>query len=324
MTMPTVTKTYQISQGIYGSGSVLLDDARALHLGLKNILIGFGLAPWTVQGSSNSVAAGMDAVDRWSTASNLVWQSPGSAHSWIVLRQTGISATFELCVDLVPLSAAGGNATIVVSPNAFSGGSTTARPTAVNERVLINQTSFLVASSYIPNGMVVMQSTDGSVTRVLVMTKEGYISPYMAFEVPKNPVAGWTDPWLALTYTATANIGVPTSVTLSNTARYVGRVGTTDFTAFLGGEGYNGILLHKLNRQNSYTKNYPTSAISVLSETAGARGRLGELMDVWWVTTSNSDLTQISLWPDGVSRAFIQMGDMLFPWDGSWPNIYPA
>ena len=322
MTMPSITKTYQFSKGIYGAGLTLIDDSKAFQLGLKNALIGFASSPWTVSGSSNSVAAGIDGYDRWLTASNLVWANSGIAHSWIVLRQTGILSTFELCIDL---NYSSGNhvASIVVSPNAFTGGSITARPTATNERVLISTTAFLQTANSFPNGLAVMQSTDGYVTRIITMSKDGWIAPYLSFEVPKNPVSGWTSPWLATCYTNISGVS-NTSAGFSATARYVGRVGTTDFTAFLGGEGFNGTLLHKLNRANSYTQQYPILPISVISETGGARGRIGELMDAWWITPSNNDITAISLWPDGTSRAYIQLGEMLFPWDGSWPNIYPT
>ena len=88
---------------------------------------------WTVAGSSNGVAAGMDGVDRWGatfTPANLVRAAEGTAHSWIVLQSP---AAFGMWMLLNYNATSEGGAGITLAPAAYTGGSVTAKPTATNE-----------------------------------------------------------------------------------------------------------------------------------------------------------------------------------------------
>lgn len=87
---------------------------------------------WTVVGSSNGSAAGMDAVDRWGSsfsAANVVRNSNGNAHSWIVLRNAANG--YDLCIDCNSPGNGLGAITAVKTSQGFTGGSTTSRPQAV-------------------------------------------------------------------------------------------------------------------------------------------------------------------------------------------------
>lgn len=87
---------------------------------------------WTCIGSSDSSTAGLDGSNRWTstfTASKLVWAASGVAHSWIVLYNSTLG--LYLCLDLVNATAT--NLGIFFSSTAFTGGSTTTRPTATKE-----------------------------------------------------------------------------------------------------------------------------------------------------------------------------------------------
>ncbi len=93
---------------------------------------------WAMYYSCNSVTAGTaaDAVDRLRsggagvcTDADFVYATAGSAHSWFVLY----NATLGLYLLVSYEGADNKNVRIVFSPNAFTGGSTTARPTATNE-----------------------------------------------------------------------------------------------------------------------------------------------------------------------------------------------
>src|SRR5574338_1505169 len=99
MALPTLIKTWQIVRNVSipSLGSTLA-HSRRIWKTIKDQMIGFGSNPWTVRGSSNSVAAGMDSVDRWAADANLVWG--GGTHSWIVLRQNQIATNYEVCIDL--------------------------------------------------------------------------------------------------------------------------------------------------------------------------------------------------------------------------------
>jgi hypothetical protein len=107
---------------------------------LKGEQGGATLGLWTCAGSSDGVAAGMDAVDRWGAPYNgakLVRAAAGVAHSWIVLRSPVITTaagamTFYCTIDF---SGAADSTPInlVFSKAAPTGGSITARPTATDE-----------------------------------------------------------------------------------------------------------------------------------------------------------------------------------------------
>lgn len=93
---------------------------------------------WTVEGSSNGVTAGMDAVDRWGTtftASNLINDGYSDARSWIVLKGPG-GTPFYCRIAMQSTAAttpAYGNIHVSWSTTAFTGGTTTALPTSTKE-----------------------------------------------------------------------------------------------------------------------------------------------------------------------------------------------
>lgn len=111
-------------------------QAQNVALALKNLILAAG---GSVIGSSNSVAAGLDAVDRWAAASDLVWNSAGNAHSWIVLRDA------HDLYWLIACSTGTGSPHLVnvtFGTTSFTGGSVTADPTAItagNMRSLANK-----------------------------------------------------------------------------------------------------------------------------------------------------------------------------------------
>ena len=88
---------------------------------------------WTVRQSCDGAVAGAagDGVDRWTstfTPSKLVRAASGSAHSWMVLRNA--AAALECCIALNSATDGAGAVVFARVSAPFSGGSTTARPTA--------------------------------------------------------------------------------------------------------------------------------------------------------------------------------------------------
>lgn len=106
-----------------------------------------GTAPsssaWTCEGSSDSLTASMDGIDRWGSgsydASKLVYNNDGNAHSWIVLKSPSsisVSGSYYLLINL------GYNdtttyATAKMSKIPFAGGSTTQPPSSSATAVVI-------------------------------------------------------------------------------------------------------------------------------------------------------------------------------------------
>ncbi len=142
-TLPVVAKTYSARGNVpHVNNATALGVAQSalwqLKEHMKNTLAGgtlFGTrhanSVWTVMGSSNSTVAAMDAVDRWTTFANLIWAANGTAHSWIVLRNTTLG--YEVCLDCNPASSTNMGFAVAEIATPFTGGTTLTRPTATNE-----------------------------------------------------------------------------------------------------------------------------------------------------------------------------------------------
>lgn len=318
MALPSVSKTYQfnVGQAITAQGTALATNRRILRT-IKNTLIGFGTLPWTVRESCDSVTAGSvgDGVDRWSSDSNLVWANSGSAHSWMVLRQTGIATNYEICISCESASANGSSLTLVVSPSAaFSGGSTTARPTATDEIALLSNAVWGGVGSTDSNAKIqAFQSTDGQVTRVFVHVSNT-VRTYWSFTKPANAIAGWSNPSMSLAL-GSASSGVLTYTNLNTNANGKGRVGSTTCSFYMTGEAFGGSMLgQQINFAGDISSNYPISPIGLASLTTSNRDRYGTVYDAWWGADTLSEGTT---YPNDASRTHVQFGVMVFPWDGS-------
>lgn len=98
---------------------------------------------WTLAGSSDSSTAGIDATQRIGTSyNNAKWvnvAAGGTPHTWFVLQSPSglLDGPWYLCVDWIGASVE--TATFVISKNAFTGGTTSARPTSTNEAALTGQ-----------------------------------------------------------------------------------------------------------------------------------------------------------------------------------------
>lgn len=108
---------------------------------------------WTVRASSDSITA--DGTDRWSAQSDIVWDTSGSAHSWIVLNHPNFFAAgvaLEVLFDCSQFSAAENNAVIGVffSMAGFDLGAPTVtnRPTALDEREVLPQDGTLATAPW--------------------------------------------------------------------------------------------------------------------------------------------------------------------------------
>jgi hypothetical protein len=81
MPLPSLDKTWLYDPNVaYPAQGTAAADYKRMLRGIKNSLKAFASNAWTVVGSSNSSAAGLDAVDRWSADSDLVGNTAGNAH----------------------------------------------------------------------------------------------------------------------------------------------------------------------------------------------------------------------------------------------------
>lgn len=358
MTLPVLARTwqFQVNQLAPALGTTLA-NARRLMLMIKESLKGSGAwtdslgaaiassGNWVVRSSCDgSGGAGSfgngDGVDRWVTDANLVWAAAGSNHSWIVLRQTGIAAVYELCIDLSNI-----NSNICTIEVAFGGynldGTATARPTAVGGQVLLNAGNWGSFAGDAPTVLHVLKSDDGAATRVLMTRSSNnatgvFTTGFWMFEVPTPNSAAWTNPSVALVCPGSSGYAsVDTSANTSNAGNTWSRTaGGTNFQSWWAAEGTTGrslisdtyggpgngfaCVLSDINDQ------FPNWPISLYSTTVNARGVNGELVDIWWGIdqTGSPNTAQTRSWPatGPDARQFMQFGAFVHPWNRSIPR----
>lgn len=347
MADPTKDKTWEfdLNNFIIANGSIAngaFASARNRLFSIKEILVNNGATtfttPWVVQESSDSVTA--DASDNWVTASNLIWRDDdGSAvFSWIVLRQTGISAKFELLITCEEDQTGndGKQIGVWVAQAGFrladggTDGTTTARPTATDEREIRDSTS----SGYWGSGPIntaftsqhhVWMSSDGECTRIAIFIAN-VVTGYWAFEKPKNPTTGWTDPYFAVIRGSfNTNVSHASYAMYFDAAVVLGRYSGQDTTMFFTGEGiFNDAIGEATTAgfttplgcqtQNQLDNTYIASQMGLASQTSTFNGHHGNVFDQWWgiLFVQNG-----RYYPEGGTKAFVQIGDFILPWDGS-------
>lgn len=334
MGLPTLNKTHQFRPNVAvpAQGSALASNRRILRL-IKDALTtttswvddtNTPVVPsnmWTVRYSCDSVTAGTvgDGVDRWAADSNLVWANAGSAHSWIVLRQAAINSTFEILISCEGISVNGNILTIYKSPSAaFSGGTATARPTAVDEQVVLNNTAWGGAGSIDTSTVFhVMKASDGQLWRIISCVANAPNTLWI-FDKAASLIGGsWANPCVSLAIgSANTNVCSVANIATAGSAPFAGR-GVSAMTLWGTIEAYKStpsVLNSAQNSPNDLSGTYPFLGIGLVSETASNRGKHGYLIDIWWglqsVNTGDN-------YPDAGSPPnyqFAQFGHLIFPW----------
>ncbi len=280
---------------------------------------GYNVAPsamGTVRYSCDSVTAGTagDGVNRLISASNIVWANNGSAHSWIVIRFNAIAANFELLITFEGTSANGTLITIYVSQSAgFTGGTTTARPTATDETPMVLAGSFGYGQD-VTRKLHFSMASDGKQVRMFEFAA-GAIRSCMIFGIPKNPRSGWTNPSIAYCGQGSACLDVGTLCHTATPEIRGRRAGVAIMTIYASVVGWGtGTFASnaRLPAVDDWDAEMPCDAIGLATETVGCKSRkLGEIYDLWWGSPLNADGTNA---PDtGTLRQVVQIGDVVTP-----------
>lgn len=342
MPLPTLEKTWHFATRQIVTTGTQLDDLRSVLRWVKDQMKALGSNPWTVDHSCNSVTAGApgDGVDRWSADSNLVFAAAGVAHSWIVLKQTGIGASFQLLIDL-GVSTDPRDIHIFFSWSAgFTGGTTTARPTATDECAIHTFTNDnWIAGSANSFFGVVAQSGDGQCTRFWLIAggasgAECWPVTMWLFDRPKNTPAGWTETFIGLMFPPQLPGGncVEASSLMSGTPRARARVGSINAVpVFLITDVWTGTATLNITEptpcDNDFSGDRFLTPVSLASETPGTRGCLGVLYDLWFQpygtnSTGGGTTTQWgSTYPDDLTYQLVSLGVFVHPWNGTLPYL---
>jgi hypothetical protein len=315
MALPTPSKTWQYSRNNTNAaqGSALANGKRLIRT-IKDALSGVASSPWVVRYSSNGVNTGSvgDGVDRWVTDADIVGGAPGVAHSWIVLRQTGIANNYEICFDI--LNSGTPNWSIICSPSAsFSGGNLTNRPYAGDEIALISSTSFGTNSGDVQHRYSVAVSTDGQCTRVITCAAGG-VTGLWILDKPTNSTSGWVSGSFSLIYASSTGLTMsPSNLSTLGRAKIAG---TTATLQVLSEGTTTAMAVNDVtfgNIANEVDGTWPMFPIAFASTTTGVRGRHGTLQDIWFGSAS---VVSGEGYPGDGTNSFMSIGQVVIPWGG--------
>lgn len=277
-----------------------------------------GLA--TVRYSCDSVVAGSagDGVNRWDSLTDLVWANAGSAHSWIVLR---LFDNAELLISCESSAVNGQNLFVATSPNAgFTGGTTTAKPTATDQSVIVNSTTWGgVVNTDQTVKMHLIKSTDGQCWRFL-LGNTGTIGTFWCIEkaVQFNATA-WANSMTMFGLGGSPNSNVITNGNLNTNALFLG-YGASAMTMYLGMMYYaSGLSNVNIVSANDLSSNWPFLPQMLFSATASNRGAHGYLSDVWYGSTTTATGASFPL--TGTQHQFAQFGSLILPWCQTAPVV---
>ena len=318
-TLPTLTKTWQFSVNNTTGAVSGIENNRTWIRTVKDAMLAFASTPWTMRYSCNSVTAGAagDGVDRITANANLVWANAGTAHSWLVLRQTGIATNYELLISCEAASAGGAVLLIVVSPSAaFTGGTTTARPTATDE-IILSSGNWGVTLNLALRWHL-QQSTDGQCTRLFTYVS-GVLQNAIILDKPANAVTGWSNP--SISYAGLSTALTPAVLGAITGALNV-RIGSVSGLVSMSAEGLIAGAANVSfqtntnwgNIANEVSGEWPMLPLGAICVTSTVRGRHGTFQDLW---TASGGANTGDTYPSGASNQFAQFGALIVPWNGS-------
>jgi len=352
MSLPTLSKTWQfaVNQSQAAQGSSQSCQRLLIYNLIQSLIgnaptytnsLGASITPthmWQVRGSSNGTSASLLALSASgpgtnyiTSPSNLIGNNNGSAHSWIVLRQTGLGGTYsEILItcnsayssyDLSYIS-------VYVTPSqGFTGGSNTTDPTLPSDCVaILNTNNYGNDGTNRSYTLHVMTSSDGQCTRAIFCYGSD-ITGYMFVENAQSPISGWSAPNIFGSFKGTMGTNLTTRSNYYNSISALAYINGTASLMYFTGETCIGISPYLITDvytgPNALSGNYPMLPIGVYSygyynNYSGSKGRYGTMYDLWWGSSANATGT---VYPGTTSADFSQFGELILPWNGSTPSI---
>jgi len=350
MALPTLDKTWRFNINNKQATAVNAAWHKSMMLDLKNILantsppIAWDTTPtgiWTVAGSGDSTAAGMDATDRWTTTGDLIWDRPGDPHSWIVFDTGMNGGSAQVLIDLDNNNNATADSQpesirVAISPGGnYTGGSTTDAPTASDEtnEITIGTTVGWWAGGQTSNGVDsafhVLMSSDGAELRIFMLNNNVCYTIWAIGEAADAPPSAAHNLYGSIWSTSTQAIECgsthdATNGWLHGSSDNVRGVGNFHKFVYLNYVHSSG----NVSLWNAAT--VPGVGDEVEGETvfgeismwdtdsAGVRGPKGRLKDIWLVTNARANG---DTFPANGTRQFHKVAENIaVPWDGTIPE----
>lgn len=348
MPAPSIQNTWRfnVSQSISGANSSAF--RQALLLALVNSLLGQGSwtddegaassvgTPWEHVSSCDSVSTS-SSTNLWDSAGDLVWNAEASAHSWIVLRSPnffGASNPLYMLLVCGPNGTINATLAVIFSRVGFTGGTTTARPTATDEHIARPTGGTISTAGWqgddnnaaqsVACRLHVMVTDDGRKFRI-AMTRGGVCIAYWSlFDLDTD--AGWTEPYLfklaSADFTVGAEVEVLTETNEDNgvTRLFYGRDqgGVGDFTCeiFIPYHGVslgNSVMTKTLNGFNGGWLPMPVFLCGIAP---AAVAPICVVPDLWFARVAAGTGSPGENLETGRDE-FMQFGIYLVPWNNS-------
>ena len=337
MTIAVAEKTWQVVPNVQTLGGGEHDHARRVLFQLKEEMTGFGSNPWTVDGMSDGTgASGMASGDLWAAWGDLLWNTAGNPHTWVVF---GTANGAQILFDPQYTTSNCEDCWVEFSPGGlYVGGSATAAPTAT-DAVSVASGGLVMSFGSTGNpwwtGLATAGASSASATNLrhhYWLSTDGLVAYWQIWRLGVC-VAMWQFGELSdartghtNSFTAGANVnnngGSPVNiltVTVMADYRHLWTdIGGTKYQLDLYGvgatsnlwvEGGLGAVLEETDNELN------VSDVSVFSDDVGARGPKGKLTDVWWTQyqyVSDGDTSP----NDAGARDFTHTGCFMMPWTG--------
>ncbi len=280
---------FLLKNGLMGTASGGTEDGATFDASMN----------WDLEGSSDGVTAGMDAVDRLGgatfNASLWVRNTSGSAHSWYVLSSAntfGLGGTkIYLLVSFQASSASFWTVSYARTP--FTGGSITVNPTSTTEIAIgtatVGTQSQCCAENILstPAFAQITRSPGGEFFFVTNRSSAGFANHFLHLGDFRGVNVGEVFPTYALFHTAVSTRGSGLQSTLWNPG---GGFSSRRFTsnARVGTGGPVGYTTQNSSFSGSMPKDvirneWPTFPIFVLNYDTGESCVRGFLRDIWWI-----------------------------------------
>lgn len=279
------------------------------------LFLGSPAPGFTCSGTSDSVTAGLDGVNRLVTKANVV--AAAGAHSWSVVKNTinGCQYCFDFNSATGPWLM-----TFVWSPGGlFTGGSTTARPTATDETVVRSAANWFIGNNTNKVNISIWHSEDGQNTHLVFVTATN-IQAYWSFGRIFDPKAWVTQPY----YANMMSTGSATSTLFADQARLCVPSSNAEAWSIRGPSG-SGIwarataawsatqfLWQRGAVLNTLTQMYECEEHGLYNHANPDYGRYGTLPDL--LSCNGPSLSAFCTDPNNPDLVAISLGFWLLPW----------
>jgi hypothetical protein len=286
---------------------------------------------WTTDSSCDASVAGAagDNVDRWITNTDVSWDTSGSAHSWKVLVSSdffGVGQPLYVLFDCSEASSATRNGTIGVwlAQSSFTGGTTTNRPTSVDEHQILAEDGTDTTASWqgvdssgiLAKVLHMEVEENGSIFRVQICNG-GFCEAYWDLFLVTDPPAGWSRPVVMSIMSSDVATDNNTWAVLHNAnAAYLGFDSILGpFVSFASMSGWSSSERPIVDLPgNSFDSTFVPGPIILVGSGVVLDGTLTVIPDTWWGSNVNSTGDHASD-DAGNLRQFVQMGEFAIEWN---------